>query len=523
MTIKLPFNDSNHLSLFFDSHSVENFFSQNSVVQKDLFVYFARYGKTFDGHKLALRIIRSKNYIVAEHAHIITCFEDLSDQAEILNSKYYIQVDHVDSALIHTMKTFAIACELDFFSVGVTGTSGKTSIVQLVGQILNLLKVHVLKIGTLGIELGNKTLSNSHQTTPDYPTFIQALADARDLGIKTLVMEVSSHGLAQSRLDDYQFDIGIFTNFSQDHLDFHKTMDEYFFAKTQLFSRHLKLDGTCIISTQSEKWYEMVTYCYGANRTLYLLVNEQFSLIEEKISKLRDKFKNIYLLTIKDKVSSITGLAGRFYLTDLNHNMIANEKFSSQLIGDINFENLMSVFCICTIMHYPVSNFVPLFGQLTAVSGRMQRVGRNVFVDYSHKPGALESVLSTLRSLLPKGHKLITVFGCGGERDVSKRPLMGKIATEFSDLTIVTSDNPRHEDPDKIIRDIIAGVDQTKVYLVERDRKLAIEKAFQFAHKSDIILIAGKGHETYQQIGNQKMEFSDVKIAREFLGKTDVI
>lgn len=520
MTIKIPLDDSKLLTVFFDSHAVENFLSpKNTQCHEDSFVYFARYGKSFDGHTLALKIIRSKNYIVVEKSHIQNCFKNEDEQKEILNSKYCIQVDSVDSALVQEMKTVAVACGLEFQSIGVTGTSGKTSVVQLAGQLLRLLTRDVIKIGTLGIEIGDQTSSNSHLTTPDYPTFIQALSSAKEICIQTLIMEVSSHGLAQSRLYDYQFDIAVFTNFSQDHLDFHKTMEEYFFAKTQLFSKHLKSNGTCIVSTQSEKWKEIIEYCWGNQRTLYLLVDQNLKTVREYIDPFKDKFKNIYILEVKDKNSSVVGLSGTFHLIDLDKNLIADEKFSSQLIGNINFQNLMSVFCICHALGYVSNKFVPFFADLKAVSGRMERVGRNVFVDYSHKPGALESVLSTLRALVPPGKKLITVFGCGGERDTSKRPLMGKIATELSDITIVTSDNPRNENPDKIIADIISGIESAKIYFIEPDRRAAIQKAFQFGDKSDIILIAGKGHETYQLIGNQKIEFSDVKIAQEFLGQ----
>lgn len=519
MTIKIPFNDSKLLTVLFDSHDVEKFLLHQELnLGEDSFVYFARYGKSFDGHALALNIIRSKNYVVVEKSHIQKCFTNSEEQNEILYSKYCIQVDSVESALVQEMKTVAVACGLEFKSIGVTGTSGKTSVVQLAGQILNQLNVAVIKIGTLGIEIGHKKSSNSHLTTPDYPTFIQALMNAKEGGIQTLLMEVSSHGLAQSRLYDYQFDIGVFTNFSQDHLDFHKTMGEYFFAKTRLFSKHLKPKGTCIVSTQSEKWKDVIEYCCGNQRTLYLLVDQDIQTAREFIYSFKDKFAQIYILDIKDKNLSIAGLSGSFHLSDLDNNVIAEEKFASQLIGNINFENLMSVFCICRALGYATNTFVPFFPRLSAVPGRMERVGRNVFVDYSHKPGALESVLSTLRQLVPQGKKLITVFGCGGERDTSKRPLMGKIATALSDITIVTSDNPRSEDPDKIITDIVSGIESAKIYFVEPDRRRAIQKAFQFADKSDIILIAGKGHETYQLIGSQKIEFSDVKVAQEFLG-----
>lgn len=518
MTIRIPFNDLKELNLFFDSHQVENTLSQGTQCDNS-FVYFARYGNTFDGHTLALRVVRSQNYVVVEQSHVKKCFENSTEQSEILNSQYCIQVPNVEQTLIQMMHTVAMMAGLEFFSIGVTGTSGKTSIVQLTGQIFDLLNVHALKIGTLGIQIGSQTLPNSHQTTPDYPTFIQTLVDAKNLGMKHLVMEVSSHGLAQTRLNDWEFDIGIFTNFSQDHLDFHKTMEEYFAAKTKLFSRHLKKNGTCVISTQSEKWKELLSYCYGSERQLYLLVNDNIDGIIQHCAKIQDQFKCIRILRVLEQKSSIDGVAGRFCLMNLNGEILVNETFASHLIGEINFENLMSVFCICIAMGLSPSAFMPHFAQMNAVSGRMERVGRNVFVDYSHKPGALESVLSTLRKVLPNGSKLISVFGCGGNRDTSKRPIMGKIATELSDITIITSDNPRYEDPNKIIEDIVSGIEPGKIYFVEPDRYLAIEKAFHFADKSDIILIAGKGHEAYQQIGSQKIEFSDVKIAKEFLGK----
>lgn len=529
----VPFANYNSIQIFFDSSDVKDYFAQPSHLQQtNTFVYFARYGKSFDGHQFALAIVRSKNFIVGERTKILLNFQNQDEQNEIFDSKYFVCVSNVEKALTEEINKFANRHNFDFTSIGVTGTSGKTSVVQLTGQMLAALKQDVLKIGTLGIEMGETQLPNSHLTTPDYPAFISALAKAKAANINTLVMEVSSHGLAQSRLHNYKFDIAIFTNFSQDHLDFHASMDEYLKAKILLFSTHLKESSVCIISTQSSEWIQFVQNAAGKKRVLYLLIDHNLDATWQKIEHFKNDFKLIQCVYIKNKTSTLEGLSGEFCVSDIQQKKIIQQKFTSPLLGEINFENLMNVFCICLALGYSIDKFSPLFAHLKGVPGRMEKVyALNLhshtppvaIVDYSHKPGALESVLSTLRKLLPHNKKLITVFGCGGDRDKSKRHLMGEVATRLSDVVIVTSDNPRTEDPNKIIEQIITGIHNTTSHFIEPNRALAIQKAFEIAKESDIILIAGKGHETYQIIGNQKIDFSDVEAAKTCLANWTVI
>ncbi len=524
MNLQTLFKNLN-LTLFLNSQDVENFYSQTQSENFDKrFVYFARFGKTYNGHILALEIIRSKNYIVGEKTQIKSCFTLPNEQNEILNSEFFISTHSIEKSLKDFFKQEFLSLRYKPLSIGITGTSGKTSIVQMAGQILNTLNHNkTLKIGTMGIELGNKKCPNSHQTTPDYPAFINALKDAHAESLTHLIMEVSSHGLAEKRVHDYQFDIAVFTNFSQDHLDFHGSMENYFKAKTLLFTDHLKEDGVCIISTQSEQWLEMLEKGAGSKRALYLIVDEKNLAYCLKAQPFISHFKNAYFVILTEKAHSLKGLSGKIKLLDSHQNLISYQPFESKLIGDINFENLMATYAICHACGYFPEEFLPYFTNIKSIPGRMevlQSTSPNrpiAIIDYSHKPGALKSVLLTLKKLLDPSQKLITVFGCGGDRDASKRPIMGNIAGTLSDITILTSDNPRTENPQNIINEIKSSIPKTSLFYEENDRYLAIQKAFQIAKKSDIILIAGKGHETVQIIGTQKKEFSDTKVAESFL------
>ena len=515
------------VKIFINSKQVNAFLeSQSNESTDEQFVYFARYGTSFDGHTLALKVIRSQNYIVGEVGRIQASSFAEAEKEEILQSKFFVPTSSVAQALNDAFQRQHLKMEYHPTSIGVTGTSGKTSIVQIAGQVLNTLNQNkTLKIGTLGIEIGEKIYKNSHQTTPDYPAFINALQHGKDGNLTHLVMEVSSHGLVENRLYDYQFDVAVFTNFSQDHLDFHKSMEEYFQAKTLLFSQHLKETGAAIICAQSEKWLEMLAAAANSSRTLYLLINEKNIENCLKAQPFVSHFKNAYFLLLSDEKSDFEGISGTFKLLDSNQNLITSHTFQAKLIGEVNFENVMATFCICHASGFRPDEFVPLFKKIQGIPGRMQpvravdRTSKKPFVivDYSHKPGALESALKMLRHFLKSKQKLISVFGCGGDRDASKRAIMGEISAKLADVTILTSDNPRTEDPQKIINEIRVGIPKETCCYEEPDRYLAIQKAFKIAQKSDIILIAGKGHETVQIIGTQKKAFSDAKVASQLL------
>jgi len=369
--------------------------------------------------------------------------------------------------------------------IGVTGTSGKTSIVQFLAQALETLNVRSGSIGTLGAGLHGK-LQTIGFTTPLVLNTHALLAQLRDAGAKAIAMEVSSHALDQGRVDGVHFEIAVFSNLSRDHLDYHGNMESYGAAKAQLFVR----DGirTAVINIDDD---------FGATLPGRILAQTiTVSATGRKDAKIAAHDVNL----------DERGL--RFTLRIANN----TAPVESPLIGRFNLDNLLLVSGVLHAMHHDITEISGALNQLQPVPGRMNRFGGHaglplVVVDYSHKPAALQQALMSLREHL--GGKLICVFGCGGERDTGKRPLMAAIAERHAEYVYVTDDNPRHEDGDAIVRDILAGFSDRSQIHVERNRARAIEQAIGFAGTGDIILVAGKGHETYQDIAGVKHPFDD--------------
>lgn len=387
------------------------------------------------------------------------------------------------------------------FCIGVTGTNGKTSVTYLLEHILNHNNRRAGVMGTVNHRVGDMVW-DSQMTTPDPVTLQSRLRDFIDEGAVAAVMEVSSHALDQKRADSVHFNTVIFTNLTLDHLDYHKTMREYFFAKSRLFTDLLW------ISTKSPLFAIInVDDPYGrqlqvAGPAIIWTYGKTESDFQFKIKKMNFSETEFEIKTTLESIQVRLPITGEHMIYNVVAAVIA--ALSSGITLENSFKALES---------------------FQGVPGRLQRVGnqfnKTVFVDYAHTPDALENVLRSLHEVQKKaarGSKIITVFGCGGDRDKSKRPLMGKIAVKYSDLVIITSDNPRTEPPEKIIDDILAGLNEHKKnYSTQIDRELAIAEAISQASENDVVLIAGKGHEDYQIIGTEKKHFSDYEMAKMYL------
>jgi len=396
--------------------------------------------------------------------------------------------------------------------VGVTGTNGKTTITYLLESIFQAGGLKPGVLGTVNYRFDGKTMP-APNTTPESLELQRMLREMVDAGVQGVVMEVSSHALELRRVDDCEFDLGIFTNLSHEHLDYHRTMEDYFLAKRRFFDALL----------DDRK----------GNRNWRMIVNADDSWGQRILKDVAGKALTFGL----DKSADVSAERVAFSVDGIRaviRTPAGETAIHSELVGDFNLSNILAAAAAAYALDIPREAIRQGIEGLTTVPGRLEKVtltgGPSVFVDYAHKVEALKGVL---QSLLPfrKG-RVITVFGCGGDRDRQKRPLMGKAAVAFSDLTILTSDNPRSEDPLEIIREIESGINSGAVrkleaddlknttekgYLVIPDRRTAIERAIGAARSEDLVLIAGKGHETYQILGSRTIPFDDRTVAKEAL------
>ncbi len=379
--------------------------------------------------------------------------------------------------------------------VGVTGTNGKTSCVQLLAQALSLLGHRAASIGTLGAGL-HGALREGERTTPDALAVQQLLADFRDAGATHVAMEVSSHALEQGRVAAVEFEVAAFTNLTRDHLDYHGSMQAYGAAKAKLFAWP-SLQAVVINLDDP----------FGRN----LLAQLPAGVPPLRFSMADDAEAEVAASAI---VTSAAGLTFRLR-TPWGTRML-----TSRLLGRFNVANLLAVVACLGALGEPFERVVAAVERLQPVPGRMSRLGGEhglplVVVDYAHTPDALEQALAALRAHC--AGRLLCVFGCGGERDAGKRPLMGAIAARMADVAIVTDDNPRGEDGDAIVAQIVAGMAAARAMTVERDRARAIAQALQLAQPGDVLLIAGKGHESYQEGPAGKHPFDDLAVAHAAL------
>ncbi len=401
--------------------------------------------------------------------------------------------------------------------VGVTGTNGKTTTTRMVASILRAAGLRVGTIGTLGAEIDGVEISSEH-TTPESDQLQQILAQMRDAGANAVVMEVSSHALAQRRTDGIAFSAAIFCNLSQDHLDYHHSMEEYFEAKAQLFSRYPieypRPDGAVFIAVITiSQWEgrELVTLARGDIVTFAtddspaVLHAEDVSLSAESV-----RFRTVYDSGVDQYEFDIELPIG----------------------GAFQVGNALGAIGACLRLGVPRQTIAAGLAALPPVPGRFESVPVpnqefSVIVDYAHTPDGLENLLRSARKLQPA--RIIVVFGCGGNRDRNKRPKMGRLAATLAEVAIVTSDNPRNEKPDEIIAEILTGMDRSEnsdqkaTVIVEQDRRSAIALAIEMARDRDMVLIAGKGHEAVQIVGDAELEFDDRKVAVELLAARDAL
>ena len=379
--------------------------------------------------------------------------------------------------------------------VGVTGTNGKTSCVQLLAQALNFLGHRAASIGTLGAGVHGQ-LREGERTTPDAISVQGLLADFRDDGVSHVAMEVSSHALEQGRVGAVDFEVAVFTNLTRDHLDYHGSMEAYGAAKAKLFA----WPGlqSAVINIDDAFGHELAAQLPDGVTPL------RFSMAGAADAE----------ISASAIITSSEGLAFQLRTPWGRHAL------NSHLLGRFNVANLLAVVACLGALGESFDRIVAAVEQLQPVSGRMSRLGGRhgqplVVVDYAHTPDALEQALSAVRAHC--AGKLICVFGCGGERDAGKRPLMGEIVARLADVAIVTDDNPRGEDGDVIMAQIVAGMTAARAMTVERDRALAIGHALRLARTGDVVLIAGKGHETYQDGAGGKRPFDDLAVAQAAL------
>lgn len=432
-------------------------------------MYVAVKGARFDGHDFVRDAVASGAVALVTQKKIATALPQIvvSDTRAMLGelaTRFYGKFDELTK-------------------VGITGTNGKTTTAFLIRSILGKAGRRPGLIGT--IYYSGKTASKATRTTPEIMDVLKLFTRFRDEGIDSVVMEVSSHALKMARVENIAFDVAVFTNFSQDHLDFHKTMDEYMKAKLHLFSL-LKPHGYAV---------------YNNDDTLgraikKLSLNHSLSYGQTEGSAIQARIID----------QSLNGL--RLEIAYENKRF----EIGSSLIGDFNLYNILAAFASGIALTVDVEDIIAGIEELKAVQGRMERVVDNIFVDFAHTPSAIESILRSFRSYAQG--RLIIVFGCGGDRDKEKRPKMGAIATRLADLVVITSDNPRNEMPMEIIEDIVRGVVSDN-YIIIEDRTAAIRYAISEKRAQDILVVAGKGHEEYQIIGEGVIHFNDAEVIRQ--------
>ncbi len=400
--------------------------------------------------------------------------------------------------------------------VGVTGTNGKTTLTYLIESLCGAAAMKPGVIGTINYRHSGRALP-AHHTTPESPDVQALLAEMAAAGVQSVAMEVSSHALAQQRVRGVDFDVGVFTNLSRDHLDYHKDMEEYFSAKASLFTDYL-----CASSKRRK-----AAVIYGDDPRGRQLLDQLRASALDLWSYGEGREWDVHPLKVERDVG---GLRGEIQARE------QTIRFASPLIGAANLQNILGAVGVGRALGIDAATIAEGINRLQAVPGRLEKVandrGITILVDYAHSPDALEKVLGAVRPLTRE--KLICVFGCGGDRDRGKRPLMGEIAARLSDLVVLTSDNPRTEEPLAILAEVEAGVKgaglaklggaslgsrisrgESAAYVVEADRRKAIGIAIGAATAGDLVLIAGKGHEDYQILGVNKVHFDDREAARE--------
>lgn len=439
-------------------------FDSRKIKQGDVFI--ALEGSIVDGHTFISKAIENG-------AKTILVEKDV-DKVEGIN---YFLVDGLREKMGIIASNFYGYPQNQLKIVGVTGTNGKTTTTYILESILG--EKNVARIGTVEYKIGDEIIP-APNTTPSSLEIIKICKKALEKNIKYLIMEVSSHGLDIGRVNMLRFEAGIFTNLTLDHLDYHKTMENYYLAKRKLFDL-VKDKKNSIINIDDEYGKRYLEYTNGISYGIGQ------GNIQGEIKQITREGQEVTIKIFEKEYKINLRLLGRYNL--------------SNLLGAIGAVKTLGLSDEEIISKIPLIHGAP--GRFEPV-----KIDRDftVIVDYAHTGDALENILKSINEF--KTNRVITVFGCGGDRDKTKRPIMGGIAEKYSDIVIVTSDNPRTEDPEEIIKDIVVGLTKEN-HIIEIHREKAIEKAISLAEKNDIILIAGKGHENYQVIGREKIHFDD--------------
>ena len=469
--------------------SVESIAYDSRRVQRNG-MFVALRGEKRDGHHFIDQAIeKGASVIVTEH-------EGAYPRAT------FLVVENTRTALADLSAVFYRYPARNLKLAAVTGTNGKTTTTFLIKHICEAAGLRCGLIGTVRYEIGERVLP-ALRTTPESLDLAELLAQIRDAGCRAAAMEVSSHALAQDRTRGLEWNVAVFTNLTQDHLDFHGTMASYFEAKAKLFTQ---------LGAQQKK------------RTPVAIVNIDDRYGEQLLNKID---KNVRIITYGRSIrADFRASNPRVEFSGTSYQLDARGKsylVRVPLIGTFNVSNSAAALAATNALGINLRDAVLSIGKSPQIPGRLELVPAKrqfqVFVDYAHTPDALGNVLRTLRELEP--HRLITVFGCGGDRDRQKRPMMGDIVDQYADYAIITSDNPRTEDPDAIITEIEKGVRSTR-YEKITDRTNAIDRAVALAQPRDIVLIAGKGHENYQEFADYTVPFDDVQVARRAIANHPV-
>ena len=397
------------------------------------------------------------------------CIAVLVDSQTAVCNVPAIRIDNLTTHLADLAKTFYPKAQtVDI--IGVTGTNGKTSVAHFISQLLSQLGVKNGLIGTLGISNNSQT---SSQTTPDIITLYRALHEYAQNDINTAVLEVSSHSLAQQRIQGLNITQAVFTNFSQDHLDYHHSLQQYKSEKLKLFQQD---------SVQS------------------VVINQDDASHAD--FEMASNSKQISRYSIQDFDDIKTTEYG--FITQLNGFV-----FEVPFLGEFNLMNILAAYNVLKARDFTDEQIIPLLHQLSPPPGRMQKNAQQlIWIDYAHTPDAIEKAITTLQNHYPE-HKIRVIFGCGGDRDKDKRAKMGKIVSKLADTIILTNDNPRSEDPQAIINDILSGIDDSYEVIINENRQIAIENAVITLNEEECLLIAGKGHETTQILNHETLKSND--------------
>ena len=468
----IPSVDKKYSKVFFSGISFNT-----SKIKKDN-IFFAIKGNKVDGNDyIDLAIKKGAKVIISEKKLI-----------KKKNNIVFLHSSNIRKLLAKT--AYKILLKKPKKLIAVTGTNGKSSVADFYYQMLNLNSKKVASIGTIGIRYNNKkkTLNN---TTLDPIQLSSILKNLKKKKVEYIIMEASSHGLKQNRLDGLLFDVGIFTNLSHDHLDYHKNLKNYLRSKLYLFEKLIKKKGNIITDSNIPQRKKIENISIKKKISLNLIYNEKKGI--ELISHKYSAEKQILKIKFKNKIYDI----------------------ELSLIGKIQINNILMAILAANISGLEIKNIIRVIKKIKSVEGRLEKIGNiknnsKVVLDYAHTPAALELALINLRDQFPSS-KISLVFGCGGNRDLKKRSKMGKIAAEYSDRIYLTDDNPRNENPSKIRKDIKKGIKKAKIYEIP-NRKKAIYEAINNLKTGDLLLVAGKGHEKTQDYGKKINFFSDREV-----------